>query len=108
MQGFPARLRWLLLCLGLPLCTMGAELSGVLRDNQGNGLTGFTMTADIFSTDSFTQLVATTDAAGHFSFSGDPGSWWIDVPATQLNARGYFSVTGPSLTVTNQSAVRLT
>src|SRR5260221_437114 len=43
-----------------------------------------------------------------FGMSGDPGWWAIDLPAAELNARGYFSVPGLSLTVTGQSAARLT
>ncbi len=108
MLQFPSRLVWLLVSFSVPLCATGAELTGILRDNQGIGLSGISVTASIYLPEGSTQLVATTDAAGHFGISGDPGSWRIDVPAAELNARGYFSVPGPSLTVTGQSAVRLT
>jgi len=53
----------------LPSCITalhdGAEVSGFLRDNQGNGLIGITVNASIFSfSNGFTQPFTTTDASG--------------------------------------------
>src|SRR6266550_1534978 len=107
MQRPESRLLWLVLWVGLPLCTTGADLSSILRDNQGNGLAGITVNANIYFVQGSTQLVTTTDDGGRFSISGESGAWTIDVPAAELNARGYFSVFGQSLTVTDHSTVRL-
>src|SRR5437016_14433804 len=108
MLHSPSPLLWVFASLSVTLCTRGAELTGVLRDNQGNGLTGVTVNASIYLPEGTTQLVATTDCLGRFSMAGESGSWAIDVPARELNARGYFSVAARSLTVPGQLAMRLT
>lgn len=108
MRRSPSCLLFLSLSLGALHDAPAAALTGVLRDNQGIGLSNISVNANIYFSEGFTQRVATTDAAGHFSIAGESGSWGIDVPAAELNARGFFSVSGPSLTVTGQSALRLT
>jgi len=104
------RLLWLVLSLvASPLCTTGAEVSGFLRDNQGNGLVGISVEANVFSiSNGFTQPVTTTDASGHFRLVDNAGWWTVSVPASELNGRGYFSVADANLTVTDQSELRFT
>ena len=110
MQVPITRLLWLVLSLvASPLCTTGAEVSGFLRDNQGNGLVGISVKANVFSISNvFTQPVTTTDASGHFRFVDNAGWWTVGVPASELNGRGYFSVADANLTLTNQAELRFT
>ena len=97
-----------LLALSQPRRSGGAEFSGLLRDNQGHGLGGIAVSADIFSTLGATQVVATTEATGHFHLAGESGYWVLAVSAADLNARGYFSVSPTTLDVTDQATARLT
>src|SRR6266511_5377671 len=77
---------------------VGAELTGIVRDNLGHGLSNLTVKASYYVSDSgSTQAVTTTDASGHFSFSGEAGSWNIEVAPAELNALGYLSVSSQYL-----------
>src|SRR6266540_4613128 len=86
----------------------GAELTGLLRDNLGHGLSNLTVKASYYVSESgSTQAVTTTDAYGHFSLSGEPGSWSIEVEPAELNALGYLSVSS-LLDVFGDTTTRLT
>jgi hypothetical protein len=80
-----------------------------LRDNLAHGLSNLTVKAIYYGVGSgSTQLVTTTDASGHFSFSGEAGSWNVEVAPDELNALGYLSVSSQYLDVSGNTAIRLT
>ena len=85
----------------------GVELTGILRDNLGHGLSNLTVRGSYFdSVSGSTQAVTTTDASGHFSLSGEPGFWTFEVPATELNALGYLSVSSQAY-LSDNASIRL-
>ena len=86
---------------------LGAELSGILRDNLGHGLSNLTVKASYYdSVSGSNQVATTTDATGHFSLSAEDGLWSIEVAPAELNARGYLSVSG-QYSVTDTTSIRL-
>ena len=76
------------------LCTQsvawGAELLGRLSDDHGHALSNSYVHAWMWTETNLLDFDTTTDESGAFSFSGDSGSWYFEVPPEQLNSRGYF------------------
>src|SRR5262245_29398003 len=87
-----------ILVLGGLWPALGAELTGVVRDNLGNGLSNLSVGAYIYTETSYSVIHAVTDEAGRFTLVGEPGYWGGGVDPTPLYARGYFDVHSFSLT----------
>src|SRR6266496_2659288 len=98
-----------LACVGPGLCggAAGAELNGILRDNRGLALSNLTVKASHYDSGSgWTEAVTTTDASGHFSFSGEEGAWNVQVEPAELNAKGYLSVSSQYWDGTADATIR--
>jgi len=101
----PASILWLC-CV---LTGSGADVSGLLRDNLGNGLADVPVTTRVPYDIGTTQGVAVTDGDGRFDVSGEEGYWQFEVDNVELNARGFLGISSPgSLSVTGALNVRLT
>lgn len=108
MQSRASLLSLASLVLGV-MGAAGGQLSGLVQDNLGHGLSNLTVKASFYdSISGSTQAVTNTDASGHFSLSGESDSWDVEIAPGALNARGYLSVSKQRVYVSGDTRVRFT
>src|SRR4029453_8534086 len=75
------------------------KIVGTVKDNVGVGVSNLTVLAFNSIDCTNTTVSATTDREGNFSLAVFDGAWQVALSSAELNARGYRSVFGQSITI---------